>query len=148
MAPSVMASSATTVAPFQGLKSTAGMPVARRSGNSSFGNVSNGGRIRCMQVWPIEGIKKFETLSYLPPLTVEDLLKQIEYLLRSKWVPCLERPRRRTLMHSSVSSASTTSGRCSSSASSPTSPRAARSLVATKPSSSYIALFNCSSLIR
>lgn len=42
------------------------------------------------QVWPIEGIKKFETLSYLPPLTVEDLLKQIEYLLRSKWVPCLE----------------------------------------------------------
>ena len=90
MAPSVMASSATTVAPFQGLKSTAGMPVARRSGNSSFGNVSNGGRIRCMQVWPIEGIKKFETLSYLPPLTVEDLLKQIEYLLRSKWVPCLE----------------------------------------------------------
>uniref|UniRef100_A0A0E0MLJ3 Ribulose bisphosphate carboxylase small subunit, chloroplastic n=2 Tax=Oryza punctata TaxID=4537 RepID=A0A0E0MLJ3_ORYPU len=90
MAPSVMASSATSVAPFQGLKSTAGLPVNRRSSSSSFGNVSNGGRIRCMQVWPIEGIKKFETLSYLPPLTVEDLLKQIEYLLRSKWVPCLE----------------------------------------------------------
>lgn len=43
-----------------------------------------------IQVWPIEGIKKFETLSYLPPLSVEQLLKQIEYLIRSKWVPCLE----------------------------------------------------------
>lgn len=41
-------------------------------------------------MWPIEGIKKFETLSYLPPLSVEQLLKQIEYLIRSKWVPCLE----------------------------------------------------------
>ncbi|KAI4968102.1 hypothetical protein ZWY2020_005450, partial [Hordeum vulgare] len=53
-------------------------------------DVSNGGRIRCMQVWPIEGIKKFETLSYLPPLTTEALLKQVDYLIRSKWVPCLE----------------------------------------------------------
>ncbi|MCQ6512810.1 ribulose-1,5-bisphosphate carboxylase small subunit, partial [Vibrio parahaemolyticus] len=83
MAPTVMASSATSVVPFQGLKSTAGLPVSRRSNSAGLGSVSNGGRISCMQVWPIEGIKKFETLSYLPPLTVEDLLKQIEYLLRS-----------------------------------------------------------------
>uniref|UniRef100_A0ACD6AQY7 Uncharacterized protein n=1 Tax=Avena sativa TaxID=4498 RepID=A0ACD6AQY7_AVESA len=89
MAPAVMASSATTVAPFQGLKSTAGLPVSRRS-SGSLGSVSNGGRIRCMQVWPIEGIKKFETLSYLPPLSEEALLKQIDFLIRSKWVPCLE----------------------------------------------------------
>jgi hypothetical protein len=26
-------------------------------------------------VWPIEGIKKFETLSYLPPLSTDELLK-------------------------------------------------------------------------
>ncbi|CAD6268756.1 unnamed protein product [Miscanthus lutarioriparius] len=100
-----MASSATDAAPFQGLKSTAGLPVARRSTNG-FGDVSNGERIRCMQyypllmlscnttmqrhVWPIEGIKRFETLSYLPPLSTEQLLKQIDYLLRSNWVPCLE----------------------------------------------------------
>lgn len=45
---------------------------------------------RCTQVWPIEGKKKFETLSYLPPLTFEQLVKQIEYLIRSKWIPCLE----------------------------------------------------------
>nr|Q38793.1 RecName: Full=Ribulose bisphosphate carboxylase small subunit, chloroplastic; Short=RuBisCO small subunit; Flags: Precursor [Aegilops tauschii]CAA58150.1 rbcS gene [Aegilops tauschii] len=90
MAPTVMASSATSVAPFQGLKSTAGLPVSRRSNGASLGSVSNGGRIRCMQVWPIEGIKKFETLSYLPPLSTEGLLKQVDYLIRSKWVPCLE----------------------------------------------------------
>lgn len=48
-----MASSATSVAPFQGLKSTAGLPVSRHSTNSGFGNVSNGGRIKCMQVYMI-----------------------------------------------------------------------------------------------
>ncbi|VAI16728.1 unnamed protein product [Triticum turgidum subsp. durum] len=79
MAPTVMASSATSVAPFQGLKSTAGLPVSRRSNGASLGSV-----------WPIEGIKKFETLSYLPPLSTEALLKQVDYLIRSKWVPCLE----------------------------------------------------------
>ncbi|KAM3372644.1 hypothetical protein ACQJBY_019499 [Aegilops geniculata] len=79
MAPAVMASSATTVAPFQGLKSTAGLPVSRRSSSAGLSSV-----------WPIEGIKKFETLSYLPPLSTEALLKQVDYLIRSKWVPCLE----------------------------------------------------------
>ncbi|GJM87558.1 hypothetical protein PR202_ga03525 [Eleusine coracana subsp. coracana] len=82
--------SATSVAPFQGLKSTVGRPISRHSSRAGFSSVSNGGRIRCMQVWPIEGNKKFETLSYLPPLSTEDLLKQIEYLIRSKWIPCLE----------------------------------------------------------
>ncbi|KAF8765844.1 hypothetical protein HU200_008358 [Digitaria exilis] len=88
MAPTVMASPATSVAPFQGLKSTAGLPVSRRTSNSGF--VSNGGRIRCMQVWPTDNNKKFETLSYLPPLTTDELLKQVDYLIRSNWIPCLE----------------------------------------------------------
>ncbi|KAL6854293.1 hypothetical protein ACP4OV_019196 [Aristida adscensionis] len=88
MAPTVMASSATSVAPFQGLKSTAGLPVGRRS--AAVRTVSNGGRIRCMQVWPAYGNKKFETLSYLPPLSVEGFQKQVEYLIRSNWVPCIE----------------------------------------------------------
>ncbi|KAG2619746.1 hypothetical protein PVAP13_3NG134100 [Panicum virgatum] len=48
MAPSAMTSSATSVAPFQGLKSTTGLPVSHRSSTSGFGNVSNGGRIRCI----------------------------------------------------------------------------------------------------
>lgn len=51
MAPTVMASTATSVAPFQGLKSTAGLPVSRRNRSAAgLGSVSNGGRIRCMQV--------------------------------------------------------------------------------------------------
>ncbi|RCV18576.1 hypothetical protein SEVIR_3G319300v4 [Setaria viridis] len=89
MAPTAMAA-ATSVAPFQGLKSTARLPVSRRSSSSGFGNVSNGGRIRCMQVWPAEGNKKFETLSYLPPLSTDEVLKQIDYLIRKNWIPCLE----------------------------------------------------------
>lgn len=43
-----------------------------------------------LQVWPPRGLKKFETFSYLPDLTNEQLLKEIDYLLRSGWVPCLE----------------------------------------------------------
>ncbi|WP_353804774.1 ribulose-1,5-bisphosphate carboxylase small subunit, partial [Acinetobacter baumannii] len=101
MASSTMVSSAATVgraaaaqssmvAPFTGLKSTSAFPVTRKN-NVDFSNLpSNGGRVQCMKVWPVEGLKKFETLSYLPPLTTEQLIKQIEYLLRSKWIPCLE----------------------------------------------------------
>ena len=44
----------------------------------------------CVQVWPPLGLKKFETLSYLPPLTIEQLSKEVDYLIRSGWIPCLE----------------------------------------------------------
>ncbi|XP_010916368.1 ribulose bisphosphate carboxylase small subunit, chloroplastic [Elaeis guineensis] len=101
MASSMMVSSAATasratpaqssmVAPFTGLKSTSAFPATRRASNGFSKLPSNGGRVQCMKVWPIEGLKKFETLSYLPPLSIEALLKQIEYLLRSGWIPCLE----------------------------------------------------------
>jgi ribulose-bisphosphate carboxylase small chain len=33
---------------------------------------------------------KFETLSYLPPLTDEQIQKQVDYLLRNGWVACIE----------------------------------------------------------
>ncbi|CAN6351275.1 unnamed protein product [Urochloa humidicola] len=89
MAPTVMASSATSVAPFQGLKSTASLPVTRRASTGSR-FASNGGRIRCMQVWPVYDNMKFETLSYLPPLSQDELLKQVDYLIRNNWIPCLE----------------------------------------------------------
>ncbi|PRQ40358.1 putative ribulose-bisphosphate carboxylase [Rosa chinensis] len=80
---------ASMVAPFNGLKSASAFPVTRKA-NDITSVASNGGRVQCMQVWPTVGLKKFETLSYLPPLTVESLAKEIEYLLRNKWVPCLE----------------------------------------------------------
>ncbi|WP_168398602.1 ribulose-1,5-bisphosphate carboxylase small subunit, partial [Acinetobacter indicus] len=80
---------ASMVAPFTGLKSSSAFPVTRK--NSDITSLSsNGGRVQCMKVWPPLGKKKFETLSYLPPLTTEQLLKEVEYLLRNKWVPCLE----------------------------------------------------------
>ncbi|KAK1389985.1 Ribulose bisphosphate carboxylase small subunit, chloroplastic [Heracleum sosnowskyi] len=81
---------ATMVAPFTGLKSTVAFPVTRKLENDITSITSNGGRVQCMKVWPPLGLKKFETLSYLPPLTTEQLAKEVDYLLRSGWVPCLE----------------------------------------------------------
>ncbi|KAG6601287.1 Ribulose bisphosphate carboxylase small chain, chloroplastic [Cucurbita argyrosperma subsp. argyrosperma] len=80
---------ASMVAPFVGLKSTAAFPVTRKN-NDITTLASNGSRVKCMKVWPPLGLKKFETLSYLPDLTSEQLLKEIAYLLRSGWVPCIE----------------------------------------------------------
>ncbi|KAF5750136.1 putative Ribulose bisphosphate carboxylase small chain chloroplast precursor [Tripterygium wilfordii] len=78
------------VAPFTGLKSSAAFPVTRKPNNDFSSLASNGGRLQCMKVWPTVGLKKFETLSYLPPLTDEALGKEIDYLLRMGWIPCLE----------------------------------------------------------
>ncbi|MBT8694734.1 ribulose-1,5-bisphosphate carboxylase small subunit [Yersinia pestis] len=77
------------VAPFTGLKSTSAFPVTKKT-NEITSLATNGGRVQCMQVWPPVGKKKFETLSYLPDLTQEQLGKEIDYLLRKGWVPCLE----------------------------------------------------------
>jgi ribulose bisphosphate carboxylase small subunit len=43
-----------------------------------------------MKVWPPIGKKKFETLSYLPDLSDVELAKEVDYLLRNKWIPCVE----------------------------------------------------------
>ncbi|KMT18547.1 hypothetical protein BVRB_2g026810 [Beta vulgaris subsp. vulgaris] len=80
---------ANMVAPFNGLKSASAFPVTRKS-NDITSIASNGGRVQCMQVWPPLGLKKFETLSYLPPLTTEQLLAEVNYLLVKGWIPCLE----------------------------------------------------------
>nr|GMD39010.1 Ribulose bisphosphate carboxylase small chain, chloroplastic [Ipomoea batatas] len=83
------AAQASMVAPFTGLKSTASFPVTRKS--ADFTSIAtNGTRVQCMQVWPPYGKKKFETLSYLPTMSTEQLLNQVEYLLNNGWVPCLE----------------------------------------------------------
>ncbi|PON87848.1 Ribulose bisphosphate carboxylase, small chain [Trema orientale] len=81
---------ATLVAPFTGLKSMAGFPTTKKANNDITSIASNGGRVQCMQVWPPLGKKKFETLSYLPDLTLDQLVKQIEFLIKKGWVPCLE----------------------------------------------------------
>ncbi|XP_057953327.1 ribulose bisphosphate carboxylase small subunit, chloroplastic-like isoform X2 [Malania oleifera] len=81
---------AAMVAPFSGLKSTSAFPVTKKLHNDLTSLPSNGGRVQCMLVWPTVGLKKFETLSYLPPMTQEALAREIDYLLRSGWIPCLE----------------------------------------------------------
>ncbi|XP_043724885.1 ribulose bisphosphate carboxylase small subunit, chloroplastic-like isoform X2 [Telopea speciosissima] len=81
---------ASLVPPFTGLKSGSAFPVTRKLNNDLASLPTNGGRVQCMNVWPPLGKKKFETLSYLPPLSSESLAKEVDYLLRMGWVPCLE----------------------------------------------------------
>ncbi|XP_057467668.1 ribulose bisphosphate carboxylase small subunit, chloroplastic-like [Actinidia eriantha] len=38
---------------------------------------------------PIDN-KKFETLSYLPPLSAESIAKEIDYMINKGWIPCPE----------------------------------------------------------
>jgi len=38
---------------------------------------------------PFNG-KKYETLSYLPQLQNDDIRKQIEFMIKNRWTPCLE----------------------------------------------------------
>ncbi|XP_058187951.1 ribulose bisphosphate carboxylase small subunit, chloroplastic 1-like [Rhododendron vialii] len=90
------ATAARTAAPIQasGLmssftgKSMSSFPMTRKA--SVGKRSSNAGRIKCMKVWPPKGLIKFETLSYLPPLTREQLSKEVDYLIKNGWVPCLE----------------------------------------------------------
>ncbi|KAF5725934.1 ribulose bisphosphate carboxylase small chain [Tripterygium wilfordii] len=51
---------------------------------------SKGSKVYCMKTWnPIDN-KKFETLSYVPPLSDESIAKEIEYMIKKGWIPCLE----------------------------------------------------------
>merc|ERR1712146_368685 len=50
--------------------------------------VRNGSRVCMMQTYGF--MKKFECSSYLPPLSDEDVAKQIQYLLNQGWSPCIE----------------------------------------------------------
>ncbi|CAI9787458.1 unnamed protein product [Fraxinus pennsylvanica] len=52
--------------------------------------VSNGSKTHCMKTWNPINNKKFETLSYLPPLSDESIAKEIDYMIKKGWIPCLE----------------------------------------------------------
>ena len=34
--------------------------------------------------------RQYETFSYLPPLTTEQIAKQVNYVITNGWTPCLE----------------------------------------------------------
>jgi ribulose-bisphosphate carboxylase small chain len=42
------------------------------------------------QVWTPINNKFFETFSFLPPLSDDDITKQVDYIVRNGWTPCLE----------------------------------------------------------
>ncbi|XP_058067963.1 ribulose bisphosphate carboxylase small subunit, chloroplastic 3-like [Magnolia sinica] len=51
---------------------------------------SNGSKTHCMKTWNPINNKKFETLSYLQPLSDSSIAKQIDYMISNGWIPCLE----------------------------------------------------------
>ncbi|KOM28988.1 hypothetical protein LR48_Vigan627s003700 [Vigna angularis] len=51
---------------------------------------SNSSKTYCMKTWNPINNKKFETLSYLPPLSDESIAKEVDYMIKKGWIPCLE----------------------------------------------------------
>lgn len=43
-----------------------------------------------MKTWNPFNNKKFETMSYLPPLSADSIAKEIDYMIGKGWIPCLE----------------------------------------------------------
>ncbi|XP_024404224.1 ribulose bisphosphate carboxylase small subunit, chloroplastic [Physcomitrium patens] len=82
----VSTSESTSVKAFSGLKST----TLFSSKAQTLSSVQNGSRVQCMQVWNPIGMTKFETFSYLPPLSDDAIAKQVEYMIQQKLIPCLE----------------------------------------------------------
>ncbi|GAQ77675.1 ribulose-bisphosphate carboxylase small chain [Klebsormidium nitens] len=76
--------------PFVGLKAGAGLPIAKKAATFADQTVSNSGRVQCMKVWTPLNNKKFETLSYLPPLSADAIAKEITYMISKGWTPCIE----------------------------------------------------------
>nr|GMD43782.1 ribulose bisphosphate carboxylase small chain clone 512-like [Ipomoea batatas] len=73
---------------FVGLKRT--LLPSNYSVSWSRKTVSNGSKTLCMKTWnPIDN-KRFETLSYLPPLSQESIAKEVDYIINKGWIPCLE----------------------------------------------------------
>ncbi|XP_031265868.1 ribulose bisphosphate carboxylase small chain clone 512-like [Pistacia vera] len=52
--------------------------------------ISNGSKTHCMKTWNPINNKKFEALSYLPPLSDDSIAKEIDYMIKKEWIPCLE----------------------------------------------------------
>ncbi|KAI0511145.1 hypothetical protein KFK09_011769 [Dendrobium nobile] len=52
--------------------------------------VSNGSRVHCMKTWDPINNKRYEVLSYLPPLSAESIAKEVDYMISKGWIPCLE----------------------------------------------------------
>jgi len=83
-APVACTNSKTAQAPVQAKAVAPRMAVAPKAA------VSNVVSARQMLVWEPTNNKFFETLSFLPPLTDDQISKQIDYIVNNGWTPCLE----------------------------------------------------------
>merc|ERR1712151_1156718 len=58
--------------------------------NARVAAVRNGSRVNMAGMQVLRPEKKYECLSYLPPLSDEDIAKQVVYLVNQGWSPCIE----------------------------------------------------------
>nr|PNR42623.1 hypothetical protein PHYPA_017453 [Physcomitrium patens] len=75
-----------SVKAFSGLKSA----TLFTSKSQQLSSVQNGSRVQCMQVWNPIGQPKFETFSYLPPLSDDQIARQVDYMIQQNLIPCIE----------------------------------------------------------
>merc|ERR1711966_138887 len=62
-------------------------PVLNKAPVVSTGKAAN---TNSMMVWQPHGNKFFETFSFLPPLSDQEIARQVQYLLNNGWTPCIE----------------------------------------------------------
>ncbi|KAK9842721.1 hypothetical protein WJX74_001442 [Apatococcus lobatus] len=92
-AQTMMASSSVAVkcqAPRTAFSGLARVPVQKARNTFAARTVSNGMKTRQMMVWQPTDNKFFETLSFLPPLSQDEIARQVDYVTRNGWTPCLE----------------------------------------------------------
>jgi len=67
-------------------------PLKQAKNTFAARTVSNGSikKTTAMQVWTPLNNKMFETFSFLPPLTDAEIARQVDYIVRNGWTPCLE----------------------------------------------------------
>jgi len=63
---------------------------AARSASFQARTVSNGASTKAMMVWTPLDNKYFETFSYLPPLSDDEIAKQVDYIVNNGFIPTLE----------------------------------------------------------
>merc|ERR1711966_281014 len=62
-------------------------PVVAKVPAVSTGKAS---KSSAMQVWNPTNNKFFETFSFLPPLSDQEIARQVQYLINNGWAPCIE----------------------------------------------------------
>jgi ribulose-bisphosphate carboxylase small chain len=72
------------------MKTVAVRPVARLSASVKQVKAAPVATANRMMVWRPDNNKMFETFSYLPPLTDDQIAKQVDYIVNNGWTPCLE----------------------------------------------------------